>query len=375
MDDSSHFYNTSKRLSKNEFTIQGWHFVEWNTDSEGKGTSYTDLAHIVNLTIKDNDIIDLFAQWAKNEYYIDYSPNSPTGNNNDVQGYMAASKHIYSENSYLSENKFTVAGWHFIGWNTKNDKSGVWFDDCDLVNDLTDVHNSEIKLYAQWDQNVYDIRYEPNKPTNASSVVIGSMEKTTHTYGNQSNLRANGYSLVGWHFTGWKDESGNWYAVKVISEHAFWDFDLNKYVFLRNDAYKYIGHWFNKQVDERLSWEKVQLIDVQITEELTTAWSPVTYGHLCYYVNGMLSMPGATEGFINIFEVDSETLKIDESLMLSDIEKYGLFTYEEFAEIYPINEEIFEAFNGQYLKISVGKGLITMEEIGELINHYAEFLS
>ena len=61
--------------------------------------------------------------------------------------------------------------------------------------------------------------------------------------------------------------------------------------------------------------------------------------------------------------------------MLSDIEKYGLFTYEEFAEIYPINEEIFEAFNGQYLKISVGKGLITMEEIGELINHYAEFLS
>ena len=163
--------------------------------------------------------------------------------------------------------------------------------------------------------------------------------------------------------------------VKVISEHAFWDFNLNKYVFLRNDAEKYIGHWFNKQGSGEFSWEKVQLIDVKITKEVTTAWSPVTYGHLCYYVNGMLSMPGATEGLINIFEVDSETLKIDETLMQADIEQYGLFTYEEFAEIYPITEEIFEAFNGQYLKISVGKGLITMEEIGELINHYADFLS
>ncbi|MDE6696788.1 MAG: leucine-rich repeat protein, partial [Muribaculaceae bacterium] len=30
--------------------------------------------------------------------------------------------------------------------------------------------------------------------------------------------------------------------VKVIYEHAFWDFNLNEYVFLRNDASKYIGH-------------------------------------------------------------------------------------------------------------------------------------
>lgn len=164
--------------------------------------------------------------------------------------------------------------------------------------------------------------------------------------------------------------------VKVISEHAFWDFNLNEYVFLRNDAAKYIGHWFNKQItdDGQMTWTRVQLVNVIITEEYTTAWSPVTYGHLCYYVNGMLSMPGATEGLINIFEVDSDTLKINEVAMQHDIEKYGLFTYEEFAEIYPITEEIFNAFAGQYLKVSIGKGLIDLEKIGELIAHYAEFL-
>ncbi len=166
--------------------------------------------------------------------------------------------------------------------------------------------------------------------------------------------------------------------VKVIYEHAFWNFNLNEYVFLRNDAAKYIGHWFNKQTTDELgnmSWGKVQLVDVVVKEEITTSWSPVTYGHLCYYVNGMLSMPGATEGLINIFEVDSETLKIDEVLMQNDIETYGLYTYEEFAEIYPITEEMFEAFCGQYLKISIGKGLIALEQIGELINRYAEFLN
>ncbi|MDE7084305.1 MAG: S8 family serine peptidase, partial [Clostridia bacterium] len=165
-------------------------------------------------------------------------------------------------------------------------------------------------------------------------------------------------------------------TVEVIYEHAFWDCNLNEYVFLRNDADKYIGHWFNKQTvgaDGGMSWTSVQLIDVVITQEYTTTWSPVTYGHLCYYVNGMLSMPGATEGLINIFDVDGDTLKYNEASMAADIEKYGLFTYEEFAEMYTVSENIFNAFNGQYLKVSLGKGLITAEQIEYLINRYSQY--
>ena len=162
--------------------------------------------------------------------------------------------------------------------------------------------------------------------------------------------------------------------VKVISEHAFWDFDLNEYVFLRADAAQYIGHWFNKQItnpDGTLGWIKVQLIDVEIYTEYTTSWSPVTFGHLCYYVNGMLSMPGATEGLINIFEVDSETMQIDQEKYLEDIETYGLLTYEYFEDLIP--EIIFEAFQGQYLAVSMGKGLLTQEQLVELIEHYSKF--
>lgn len=164
--------------------------------------------------------------------------------------------------------------------------------------------------------------------------------------------------------------------VKVISEHAFWDFDLNKYVFLREDAAQYLGHWFNKQTTDAMGnmvWTRVQLTSVTITEEYTTAWSPVTYGHLCIYVNGMLSMPGATSGLINIFEVDGETMQINQEQYLADIATYGLFTYEEFAELYPIPEEMFNAVNGQYLKVSIGKRLIDYETLGILIETYSHF--
>lgn len=167
-------------------------------------------------------------------------------------------------------------------------------------------------------------------------------------------------------------------TVEVIYEHGFWDCDLNQYVYLDENAEQYIGHWFNKQIvtDEgTLTTYAVQLTGVSITNKITTAYSPVTYGHLCYYVNGMLSMPGGIEGLFNIFEVDAETMKYDEAQMQADIAQYGLFTYEEFAELFPVSEEVFEAFNGQYLKVAMGKGLIDAEGLQTLIERYAEFLT
>lgn len=127
------------------------------------------------------------------------------------------------------------------------------------------------------------------------------------------------------------------------------------------------------QKNERIKELEVMLIGVEINTEVTTAYSPVTYGHLCYFVNGMLSMPGGIEGLFNIFEVDEQTMTYDLQAMAADIEEYGLFTYEEFYEIYPISEEVFEAFNGEYLKVAIGKGLITYERIAELIERYSEF--
>lgn len=159
--------------------------------------------------------------------------------------------------------------------------------------------------------------------------------------------------------------------VKVISEHGFWDYDLNRYVYLDRNAAEYMGHTFAKQNGDVL--EKVQLIDVILENQVTTAWSPVTAGHLCYFVNGMLSMPGGVGGLFNIFDVDVETMTYDYEAMARDIETYGLFTYEELSQYADLSKEMFDAAGGQFLKVSIGKGNMTMNELVMMIERYSKF--
>jgi len=160
--------------------------------------------------------------------------------------------------------------------------------------------------------------------------------------------------------------------VKVISEHGFWDYNLNRYVYLDRYAEQYIGHTFAKQSGNKLS--KVKLTDVVLETETTTAWSPVTAGHLCYFVNGMLSMPGGVGGLFNIFEVDPTTMTYDYEAMAKDIETYGLYTYEEMNAIAPLTEDMFNAAGGAYLKVSIGKGNLTIDELVAMINRYSKYI-
>ena len=66
--------------------------------------------------------------------------------------------------------------------------------------------------------------------------------------------------------------------------------------------------------------------------------------------------------------VIGDNMIYDEETMVSDLEEYGRYTYADFAEY--ITYEQYVAFNGDYLKISVGKGYITYEEILELIKAF-----
>ncbi len=76
-------YGTAKNLVPNSFTRTGMHFVNWNTNQDGTGTSYADEENILNLSSKEGEVINLYAQWKTNEYYkIAYHVNLnvlPTG--------------------------------------------------------------------------------------------------------------------------------------------------------------------------------------------------------------------------------------------------------------------------------------------------------
>ena len=159
--------------------------------------------------------------------------------------------------------------------------------------------------------------------------------------------------------------------VKAISEHGFWDYELGRYIYLDKEAAQYIGHSFAKEVDGEL--ERVILTDVVVRNETTSAWSPVTVGHLCYFVNDMLSMPGGVGGLFNIFDVDVATMSYDLTAIAEDIATYGLFTYEEMNAIVPLSRDMFEAAGGAYLKVSIGKGNLTMDELVYMIERYSVF--
>ena len=155
-------------------------------------------------------------------------------------------------------------------------------------------------------------------------------------------------------------------TARLIYEHALFDLTLNKYVYITEQNYEdFIGHEF--AVADGEGFDSVTLTEAFVTTEYTGCYSLVTVYHLNYLIDGMLSIPGGIEGLFNFFEYD-ESLGYDKEQMEKDIETYGLYTYDDFAAYMP--EEVYNMFQAQYFKISVGKGYITFEEILELIDRY-----
>lgn len=165
-------------------------------------------------------------------------------------------------------------------------------------------------------------------------------------------------------------EFSNGKKTRIIYEHGLFDLTLNKYVYITQNNYAdLIGHEF-ALMDIQDGYERVTLEKAYITNEFTGCYSITSFA-FNYFIDGLFSMPGAIDGLFNIFEY-GEGLKYDEEKMEADIEKYGLFTYEDFKELVPI--EVFEAVtDAKYFKVAIGKGYITWDEIVEIIQKYLEF--
>ena len=335
----------------------------WFTQSGGKGVrlNASDL-------LSEYADVKLYAYYMYNKYYVTFYDDD----NRMVKETIFKVGDLVSAHSPAA----TKDGYTFQGWFTEPDGGGTQYKDTDRFSIY-----KELILYAYFTENTCVA--EGTLITLADGTQVPVEQLTGEEWLLVWNMLTGQfdiapilfiasdpfaqYEIIHLYFSDGTD-------VKVITEHGFWNFDLNSYVFLRRDAAKYIGHWFNKQIIDsngEFAWIKVQLVDVQVYKDYTTAWSPVTYGHLCLYVNGILSMPSDTQGFVNIFAVDQEAMQYNQEALLADIEQYGLFTYEDFAGIIP--EEIFEALQVQYLKISMAKGLISWEIIYKLISTYESF--
>lgn len=171
------------------------------------------------------------------------------------------------------------------------------------------------------------------------------------------------YEIINLHFD-------NGTTVKVIYGHTFVEVESNKYVEITIDNVElYLNHNFYT-IGEDGKLTSTKLTSYEVTMEYTGCYSVFTAVHYNHFVDGMLAFTDDFIGIVNIFEM-TDGLKYDEELRQQDIEKYGLYTYDEWKEYLTYDE--FIGFNVAELKVAVGKGYITEEEIKAYIIHYKSY--
>lgn len=173
--------NEKINLPAVKFSRSGFEFVNWNTVSDGSGTSYADSAEFI-FTADTT----LHAQWKE----IKTTPTNPETPENPTQpeqpqnpetpsipkatytvtfdanggsGTIASISAEEGSEITLPENAFTKSGYIFAGWATSADGNVSYSD----KTKITVTQN--LTLYAKWTAITYTITYELNGGTNAES--------------------------------------------------------------------------------------------------------------------------------------------------------------------------------------------------------------
>ena len=254
MPDMQMEYGQSETLSRNAFTLTGSSWLNWNTEANGSGRTYTDRQQVSNLVDADGGEITLYAQWSTNAYtvtFVDgyngktikqesvdygnsatapsapnhtgytstgwdkpftnvtenitvtltYAPNSYTisfDGNGSTSGTMQPLGMKYGTAKNLTANEYSRTGYTWSGWSTNSDGTGTSYTDGQRVENLTDTNNGSVTLYAKWIPNAYKIQFDKNRADASGTTASMSME-----YGTAKNLTANGFSSPSAKFIGW----------------------------------------------------------------------------------------------------------------------------------------------------------------------------
>ena len=351
-------------------TRTGYTFNGWYTAASG-GTKIGDAG--ASYTPTEN--ITLFAQWTINSYKVTISISNATVTVNGTQYTSNSSIYVeYGSSVSVTLNSFSQS----------NSKKFTITGITDEVNDTTtnkthtfDMPTNEVTITASSSGSCLT-------PDTLVTLADGTQVRVDSLTGNEMLLVWN-------HETGALESVpvaylvdhekvvsereivhltfSNGKTVKMIGEHVFFDATLNKYVAITSEnANDFIGHNFIALSEDGTSVESVELISIEREIKETEVYEVVSYKHLTCFTEGILSTSAFLDPLLNVFDIDRETLTYDMESVQRDIETYGLYTYEDFEGL--ISEEAFELYNAQYLKIAVGKGYITWDDILELIDIY-----
>lgn len=192
--------NVDIKLSSDVPTRNGYTFLGWNTQADGKGTAYA--AGAIYKNDQNGGTVTLYAQWTAWKHTVHYNANG--GDQNSVPTDQTKT---FDQAMILSDKKPTRHGYNFVRWNTKADGTGTSYEVKGNYNH--DQNGGTVTLYAIWTPWVHTVHYDANGGDQNS--VPNDQKKT---YGQSMNVATkvptrNEYKFLGW--TTGKDGSGTFY--------------------------------------------------------------------------------------------------------------------------------------------------------------------
>lgn len=131
------WYGESLYLSSTKPTRTGYTFKNWNTASNGSGTSYNPGSQYGQ---DPGGTVTLYAQWTPITYAVTYN-----GNGSNATNVPGSQTKTYGQNLTLSNQKPIRTDYVFNGWNTKADGTGT-----NYAAGATYTGNAALALYAKW---------------------------------------------------------------------------------------------------------------------------------------------------------------------------------------------------------------------------------
>ena len=150
--DEKKYFGTNLTILKNIPERTGYEFSYY----EGQGNYEKDENKLYNPKDKyihnqkgGTDIIK--AVWEPVTYNITFNPNKPVEASTEIKGKMPDNITLTYDAPYtLPDNRYKLAGWVFMEWNTKPDGSGDSYNDKASIKNLSATQGDTITLYAQW---------------------------------------------------------------------------------------------------------------------------------------------------------------------------------------------------------------------------------